>query len=191
MLKIKVTFLMLLCILTSRGQDDSLLQANHFSAGSISIQTNISTWLLGVPSLGISYKPSDRLEVMLDGAFSHWKYTKNGLPYYWRNWNISPQVRTYINADKSTYLGLQYSMGQSILSRQLSKYKGGGITIGKQYYAGKKLLIDLGISFGYLKLTDRFSYTYSNNVYYKNRSKEDLNYWGPTALSIRLSRKVN
>lgn len=182
---------MVLCALTTYSQENSPVEANHFSSGSLSIQTNIPTWLLGVPSLGISYKTSDRFEVLMDGAYSNWKYTREGLPYYWKNWNLSPQIRTYVNADRSTYLGIQYSMGQSILSTQLTKYKGGGISIGKQYYAGKKLLIDLGVTFGYLRLTDRYSYTFSNNVYYRDVTKDNSNYWGPTALSIRLSRKVN
>lgn len=182
---------MLLCITLCYAQSNSEVEPNSFSSKSLSISTNIPTWVLGIPSLGISYKVSNQFEIKIDGAFSSWEFKRNSIPHHWNFWNISPQVRSYINKDRSTYLGLQYSIGDYNMSRQQGKYEGGGLTIGKQYYAGKRMLIDLGLTFGYLRLSDRESYTYSNNIFYRNRIKGDSNYWGPTALSIRLTRKVN
>lgn len=188
--KIHFVFFLSLLVLNTHAQEVSS-EPNSFSAKSLNLRTNIPTWLMGVPSLGVSYKTSDKVEIIVDGAFSPWKYTRNGYTHYWKVSNISPEVRTYVNKDRSTYLGAQFSIGQYNISSQQGKYLGGGLTVGKQYYAGKNLLIDLGLTLGYLRFSDRASYTYHNNAFYTNRVKEDSNYWGPTSLSIKLSRKIN
>lgn len=191
MFKLYVAFCSLFITMNAYCQYDNSFQDNYFPSRSLSIRTNIPTWLIGIPSLGISYKTSERLEFNIDGAFSYWNFQRKGTPHYWRTWNISPQVRTYVNHDRSTYLGTQFSVGQYNISSQQGNYFGGGISVGKQYYAGKKLLIDLGLTLGYLRFTDRKSYTSHDNVFYTNRVTEDSNYWGPTSVSIKLSRKVN
>ena len=169
------------------GKEDQ----NSLPKYSLSLSTNLATWLLGIPSLGVSYKVSDRNELLLDGSYSHWNFQRQGRPHYWRSWNLSPQVRSYVNADRSTYLGVQFNVGEYNISSQQGKYLGGGVTVGKQYYAGKNLVIDLGLTLGYLRFRDRASYIYQNNVFYRNRVKEDSNYWGPTSVSIKLARKIN
>lgn len=189
----KTYTIFLLLIITSfkcYAQEDQS-SINSFSAKSLTLRTNIPTWFLAVPSLGIAYKISDRVEIATDGAISTWNFKRKSKSNYWKNWNISPQIRTYINTDRSTYLGVQYSVGQYNLSKEQGNYTGGGLSIGKQYYAGKNLLIDLGLTLGYLKLSDREKYIEENNTFYRIERKNDHYYWGPTALSIRLVRKVN
>lgn len=191
MLKIKLLLVGIICAMHSYAQEAYQVESNSFPSKSLSISTNVPTWLIGIPSLGIAYKPSDRSEILVDGSFSHWNFKRDNTPHYWRSWNVSPQVRRYINDDRSTYLGLQYSVGQYNISAQQGKYMGGGISFGKQYYLAKDMLIDLGLTLGYLRFRDRASYTYSNEVFYTNHKKKDSNYWGPTAVSIKLIKKIN
>lgn len=172
------------------AQDEQTF-SNSFSSNSLTFRTNIPTWFLAVPSIGVAYKISDHLEIATDAAISTWNFKRAGRSNFWRNWNVSPQVRTFINSDRSTYLGIQYSVGQYNISKEQGNYTGGGLTIGKQYYAGKKMLIDLGVTLGYLKLTEREKYIEEDNLFYRIERRSNHYYWGPTALSIRLSRKVN
>lgn len=191
MFKSYVFFLLLLFAINGSAQERMVSEADYFPAGSLSVRTNLPTWLLAVPSLGLSYKSADRLEFILDGAYSHWNFKRKGMDNYHHFWNVSPQVRTYINPSHTAYLGLQYSMGEYNMSRQQGRYMGGGLAIGKQYFAGKNLLVDIGLTLGYLQLSKRESYRQENGDFYRTQTKENTNYWGPTSLSIRFSRKIN
>lgn len=190
MLKIKILLIGILLGVNSYAQE-SPKEVNSFPSKTLSISTNIPTWLLGIPSLGISYKTSDRTEFLVDGSYSHWNFKRKGMPNYWRSWNVSPQVRRYVNADRTAYLGLQYSIGEYNISNQQGKYMGGGVSFGQQYYLAKNMLIDLGLTLGYLRFSDRASYTYSNDVFYINSLKKNSNYWGPTSLTVKLIKKIN
>ncbi|MCA5006259.1 DUF3575 domain-containing protein [Sphingobacterium bovistauri] len=191
-LKAQVLFVLLLITTHTYCQvEDNEEHQNSLTKNSLSINTNLATWIIGIPSLGVSYRVSDRNELLLDASYSRWNFERKGRPRYWRSWNFSPQFRSYVNHDRNTYVGAQFSVGQYNISSQVGKYLGGGLIIGKQYQAGKSLLIDLGLTLGYLRFRDRASYTYHNTVFYKNRVKEDSNYWGPTSVSIKLSRKIN
>lgn len=191
MFKSYVFFLLLFFAIKGYAQESVPAEPDQFSPGSFSVRSNLPTWLLAVPSLGLSYKTTDRFEFIVDGAYSHWNFKRKGMANYHNFWNISPQIRTYINHQYSTYIGLQYSMGEYNISRQQGRYVGGGLAIGKQYFAGKNLLIDIGLTLGYLKISKRESYQQENGDFYRIYSKENANYWGPTALSIRFSRKIN
>lgn len=191
MFKSYIFFLLMLCAAGGYSQENMLPEADRFSSGTLSVRSNLPTWLLAVPSLGLSYKSTDRLEFIVDGAYSHWNFKRKGMDNHHNFWNISPQIRTYINHQSSTYLGLQYSMGEYNMSRQQGRYLGGGLAIGKQYFAGKNLLIDIGLTLGYLQISKRESYQQENGDFYRIYSKENANYWGPTALAIRFSRKIN
>jgi hypothetical protein len=183
----KNVFLLLLLITTNTYCQTEKNEENKNSSPikSLSISTNIATLCLG-----ISYNVSDRNELLLDGSFSHWNFGSKDRPRYWRSWNLSPQIRSYFNEDKSTYLGAQLSLGQYNISSQQGEYIGGGIAFGKQYYVAKNLVIDLGLTLGYLSFKNRASYIYHDNTFYTNRVKDDSNYWGPTSVSIKFSRKI-
>ncbi len=192
-LHVKTYILFLLLIITNlKGfAQDQHAYKHSFPAKSLTIRTNIPTWLFLVPSLGIAYRLSDRVELAADGALSTWVYKRKEKSNYWRVWNVSPQIRTFINADHSTYMGIKYSLGRYNISREQGNYWSSGISIGKQYYAGKNLLIDLGLTLGFMKFSEREKYIQENNTFYRIENKKDNHYWGPTAVSICLARKVN
>ncbi|MVZ62194.1 DUF3575 domain-containing protein [Sphingobacterium humi] len=181
--------LFLFSVLLSLAQEQPTKASNSFPGKSFSLRTNLPTWLLAMPSLGIEYKTSDRTALIVDGVYAHWNFKRKEADRFWHFWNVAPQVRRYVNADCSTYVGLQYSMGRYNLSSQQGEYLGGGFTFGKQYYAGKNLLIDLGLSLGYLKISTRESYRQIDGEFYRNKSKQNRNYYGPTSLSVNLVRK--
>lgn len=166
-------------------------KAEHFDSGAFSLRTNLPTWFLAVPSLGMAYKPTANLELLVDATYAAWKFKRKGVQRHHNFWNISPQVRTYIGQAKSTYLGIQYSLGEYNISRQQGQFQGGGLAVGKQYFASKNLLIDIGLTLGFLQLSERENYSTIGSDTYRTKAKENVNYWGPTALSIRLSKKIN
>ena len=171
------------------AQEGYTQEATYFPKGSLSIRTNIPLWLLLTPSLGLEYKASDNLGLLVDGAWSHWDLgTQNK---YWRIWNVAPQVRRYFGEAKYNYIGVQYTMGEYNLTGSQGKYMGGGLTLGHQFDCGKNLLVDMGISLGYLYLHDKEEYERIGGHDYRTKPKSSHGYWGPTGLSVSLVWKIN
>lgn len=189
----KIGFLLIGILLgvESYGQDNESSESNDLPNKSFFITTNIPTWLIGIPSLGIAYQKSEKTEILLGGTFPFWNFKKKDEPRYWRSWSISPQFRKYINTHRDAYVGLQYQVGQYNILDNQGKYMGGGISFGKQYYFAKNMLIDLGLTLGYLRFTDRAKYIHNEDVFYIDQLKKDKNYWGPTSISVKLIKKLN
>ncbi|WP_437920263.1 DUF3575 domain-containing protein [Sphingobacterium sp. LRF_L2] len=157
----------------------------------LNLRTNIPYWFLALPNIGIEYRSRQQFAVLLDGSFAPWNFKRKGNDHYWRLWNVAPEIRYYIGSQRSTYLGLQYNMGEHNFSRQQGRFMGGGISFGKQYVAAGHLLIDIGLTIGYLRFTEQERYEQVGDILYRTKMKTDDHYWGPTNLSIRLSRKLN
>lgn len=164
-------------------------EPTYFPKGSLSLRTNTVSWLMLTPSLGAEYKATDNLGLLVDGAWSHWNLdTQNK---YWRLWNVAPQVRYYLGSLKDSYLGAQYTMGEYNLIGYQGKYMGGVLTLGHQFYCGKNLMVDLGISLGYLYLHDKEKYNHINGHDYRSGIKSSNGYWGPTGVTISFVWKIN
>jgi len=171
------------------AQEKSLDESTYFPKGSFSLRTNAVPWLMLTPNIGVEYKASDNIGLLLDGGWAHWKLnTKNK---YWRIWNVAPQMRYYSGKLKDNYIGLQYTMGEYNLSGYQGKYMGGGLTLGHQFYCGKNLMVDLGISLGYLYLHDKEEYNHINGHDYRMSGKTSHGYWGPTGATISFVWKIN
>lgn len=180
-------FLSFLCFVYSNAQENT--QDNYFPKGSISLRTNVAHWVVLTPNLGLEYKASDNAALLIEGGWARWELdTRNK---YWRVWNVSPQVRYYTGELKDNYIGLQYNMGEYNLVGNQSKYMGGGFTLGHQFYLAKNLMVDLGLSLGYLYLHDKEEYEHIDGHDYRTTSKSSHGYWGPTGLSLSFVWKIN
>ena len=179
----------LLMIAGIRGKLRSQEEPTFFPKGSLSLRSNTVSWLMLTPSLGLEYKATDNLGLLVDRAWSHWNLdTQNK---YWRLWNVAPQVRYYLGNLKDSYLGAQYTMGEYNLVGYQGKYMGGGLTLGHQFYLGKNLMADLGLSLGYLYLHDKEEYQCIDGHDYRTTPKSSHGYWGPTGLTISFVWKIN
>lgn len=172
-----------------RAQGVKPEEPTYFPKGSLSLRTNTVSWLLLAPSLGAEYKVSDNFGLLAEGSFAHWNLDSRNK--YWRLWNVSPQVRYYAGKLKNNYIGLQYMMGEYNLTGYQGKYMGGGLTLGHQFDCGKNLLVDLGLSLGYLYLHDKEEYQRINGHDYRNGSKTSNGYWGATGLTVSFVWKIN
>lgn len=184
----------LFCILLFAGLEIYAQQANqtsqtHFEKGSLALRTNTIPWLMLIPNVGFEYKASDNIGLIVDGAFSHWSL--NITNKYWHLWNVAPQVRYYIGEPKYNYLGFQYTMGEYSLTGTQGSYLGGGLTLGRQFDCGHNLLVDVGLSLGYLYLYDTEEYTRKNGINIRTKDKYSHGYWGPTSASITFVWKIN
>lgn len=157
--------------------------------GSLSLRTNVVPWAMLMPNIGVEYKASDHIGLIAEGGWTHWSL--NTPNKYWRMWNIAPQARYYFAEAKYNYIGVQYTMGEYNLTGRQGKYMGGGLTLGHQFYAGKNLMVDLGLSLGYLHLYDKEKYQRIDGHDYRDGRKTANGYWGPTGLSMTFVWKIN
>lgn len=164
-------------------------EPTYFPKGSLSLRTNTVSWLMLTPNLGIEYKASDNIGLLVDGGWAHWKL--NTQNKYWHLWNVAPQMRYYFGNLKDSYLGAQYTMGEYNLTGYQGKYMGGGLTLGHQFYLSKNLMADLGLSLGYLYLHDKEEYQRIAGHDYRATPKSSHGYWGPTGLTVSFVWKIN
>lgn len=189
-MKSNTLFILLLALsLYSYGQSSTKVLPTYSPKESISLRTNVIPWLMLTPNLGVEYKTSDHVSLIVDGGWAHWSL--NTQNKYWRIWNLAPQARYYIGASKYNYIGAQYTMGEYNLTGNQGKYMGGGLTIGHQFYASKNLMVDLGFSLGYLHLYDKEKYQRIGGVDYRDGKKTANGYWGPTGISMTFVWKIN
>lgn len=184
-----ILFFLLFPCLCSYGQGNTESLPTYFPKSSFGIRTNAVSWMMLMPNIGIEYKTDDHIGLLIDGGWAHWNL--NARSRYWRMWNIAPQTRYYFGENKYNYIGAQYTMGEYNFTGQQGKYLGGGLTLGHQFYAGKNLMVDLGLSLGYLYLYDKEEYKRISGVNYRYRQKASNGYWGPTALSVSFVWKIN
>ncbi len=185
---------LLLCFHTASAQNEA---NNHpegntmpaFSKGSVSLRTHVLPWTFLIANAGVEYKPTESVGLLVDGAFTHFDAGKNKL--FWRLWHVSPQLRLYTGAQKAFYGGAAYIIGEYNYSGRQGNYQGGGLALGKQWYCNKNLLVDTGITLGYLHLYNREKYMSVENTYYRQESLKERNYWGPVGATIALVWKIN
>ncbi|MDU1891997.1 MAG: DUF3575 domain-containing protein [Dysgonomonas sp.] len=180
--------LFFVCII-SYAQETKQSSAAYLPKGSFSLRSNTVPWLLLVPNAGFEYKVSDNLGLIVDGAFARWSL--NTTNKYWHIWNVAPQVRYYMGKAKNSYMGGQYTMGDYNLTGSQGSYMGGGLTLGHQFDCGHNLLVDLGLSLGYLYLYDKEEYTRINGENVRDGSKTSNGYWGLTGLNVTFIWKIN
>lgn len=188
---VKKIKLLILGISLSFSSMAQLPLSDSFPKGSLSLRTNIPSLVLLIPSIGMEYKTSDQFALILDGGYSHWNFKRNDKDNYWRHWYLQPQIRKYVNPNKDAYIGLQGIIGEYNISTEQGRYTGGGFAFGKQYYAGKKLLIDIGLTLGYMRISHLDKMMQSDGQFYRTDAPKAHDYFGPTSISITLQRKVN
>lgn len=182
-------FVFLFAFLYSHGQTGTGSLPTYFPKGSVNVRVNTISWLVLTPSLGVEYKTSDRVGVLVDGGWSRWSLdTPNK---YWRIWYVAPQARYYAGRSVDTYLGVQGVMGEYNVKGRQGSYAGGSLTFGRQFTLSKRVLVDLGLSVGGLHFYKREKYRRVDGTDYLEEPLASTTYWGPTSLTMAFVWKIN
>ncbi|GHT55772.1 hypothetical protein AGMMS49982_22020 [Bacteroidia bacterium] len=128
-----------------------------------------------------------RLGILVNVAVAPWDLDEKQR----RLWYIAPQVRYYLGAALRMYAGVEYSAGQYCVantSGEQGDFWSVGLAAGYQFSLSRSLLLDLGMTLGYMEFYNKKYFTYSEGYHYETHpALKDYGWWkGPTAVSISL-----
>ena len=155
-----------------------------------SLRANLLRWATLTPDLGIEWRISPSVGVMVNGSWTSWTWNDNARRY--ALWEVMPEVRWYLGGQKAWYVGAMFKAGQfnykfSGTGRQ-GDLLGGGITGGYQLKLNKALALDFTLGLGYLNAdTERYDVIDGVRV----RSNSETKHWiGPINAGVTLVWKL-
>ena len=93
-------------------------EAERLSAGkagdadsyTLSLRANLLRWATLTPDLGIEWRISPSVGVMVNGSWTSWTWNDNARRY--ALWEVMPEVRWYLGEKKAWYVGAMFKAGQ-------------------------------------------------------------------------------
>lgn len=182
----------------SLAAEQSKAEAERLSAGkaedadsyTLSLRANLLRWATLTPDLGIEWRISPSVGVMVNGSWTSWTWNDNARRY--ALWEVMPEVRWYLGEKKAWYVGAMFKAGQfnykfSGTGRQ-GDLLGGGITGGYQLKLTEALSMDFTLGLGYLNAdTERYDVIDGVRV----RSGNETKHWiGPVNAGVTLVWKL-
>ena len=150
------------------------------------LRANLLRWATLTPDLGIEWRISPSVGIMVNGSWTSWTWNDNARRY--ALWEVAPEVRWYLGEKKAWYVGAMFKAGQfnykfSGTGRQ-GDLLGGGITGGYQLRLNKALALDFTLGLGYLNAdTERYDVIDGVRV----RSGNGTKHWiGPINTGVTL-----
>ena len=156
-----------------------------------SLRANLLRWATLTPDLGIEWRISRHVGILVNGTWTSWSWSDKDRRY--TLWKVSPEVRYYIGLENRGYLGAMYHTGDfnyklGATGRQ-GDYQGGGITGGYLLSLNRRLSLDFHAGIGYTHAEyDKYRVTDGVRLRGESRTK---NYWGVNQLGITLVWLVN
>ena len=157
---------------------------------SLSFRANLLRWATLTPDLGLEWRISPSVGIMVNGSWTSWTWNDNARRY--ALWEVMPEVRWYLGEKKAWYVGAMFKAGQfnykfSSTGRQ-GDLLGGGITGGYQLRLNKALALDFTLGLGYLNAdTERYDVIDGVRV----RSGNETKHWiGPVNAGVTLVWKL-
>ena len=153
----------------------------------LSLRANLLRWATLTPDLGIEWRISPSVGIMVNGSWTSWTWNDNARRY--ALWEVAPEVRWYLGEKKAWYVGAMFKAGQfnykfSGTGRQ-GDLLGGGITGGYQLRLNKALALDFTLGLGYLN-ADTEKYDVIDGV--RVRSGNGTKHWiGPVNAGVTFS----
>ena len=173
-------------------------EAERLSAGksedadsyTLSLRANLLRWATLTPDLGLEWRISPSVGVMVNGSWTSWTWNDKARRY--ALWEVAPEVRWYLGGQKAWYVGAMFKAGQfnykfSGTGRQ-GDLLGGGITGGYQLRLNKALALDFTLGLGYLN-ADYEKYEVIDGVRVR-RGSETKNWIGPINAGVTLVWKL-
>ena len=182
----------------SLAAEQAKAEAERLSAGkaedadsyTLSLRANLLRWATLTPDLGIEWRISPSVGIMVNGSWTSWTWQDNARRY--ALWEVAPEVRWYLGEKKAWYVGAMFKAGQfnykfSGTGRQ-GDLLGGGITGGYQLRLNKALALDFTLGLGYLNAdTERYDVIDGVRV----RSGNETKHWiGPVNAGVTLVWKI-
>ena len=158
--------------------------------GSVSLRANLLRWATLTPDLGIEWRISQSVGIMVNGSWTSWTWNDNACRY--ALWEVMPEVRWYLGEKKAWYVGAMFKAGE--FNYKLSgtgkqgDLMGGGITGGYQLRLNKALNLDFNLGLGYLN-ADFEKYEVIDGVRVR-RGNETKDWWGPINAGVTLVWKL-
>ena len=155
----------------------------------LSLRANLLRWATLTPDLGIEWRISPSVGIMVNGSWTSWTWNDNARRY--ALWEVMPEVRWYLGEKKAWYVGAlfagQFNYKFSGTGRQ-GDLLGGGITGGYQLRLNKALALDFTLGLGYLNAdTERYDVIDGVRV----RSGNETKHWiGPVNAGVTLVWKL-
>ena len=156
----------------------------------LSLRANLLRWATLTPDLGLEWRISPSVGIMVNGSWTSWTWNDNARRY--ALWEVAPEVRWYLGEKKAWYVGAMFKAGQfnykfSGTGRQ-GDLLGGGITGGYQLRLNKALALDFTLGLGYLNAdTERYDVIDGVRV----RSGNETRHWiGPINAGVTLVWKI-
>ena len=152
----------------------------------LALRANLLRWATLTPDLGLEWRISDRWSVGVNGSWTSWSWNDKERRY--ALWEVAPEVRYYMGAQRRGYLGVMFKAGAfnykfSETGRQ-GDLVGGGLTGGYILPVGKRLALDFSLGLGYLN-ADYEKYKVIDGVRVRQGS-ETKDWWGPVHAGITL-----
>lgn len=152
----------------------------------LSLRANLLRWATLTPDLGVEWHISDRWSLGVGGSWTSWSWSDKDRRY--ALWEVAPEVRYYMGAQRRSYLGAMFKAGAfnyklSETGRQ-GDILGGGLTGGYILPLGKRLALDFSLGLGCLH-ADYEKYRVIDGVRVRQGS-ETRNWWGPVHAGISL-----
>lgn len=152
----------------------------------LDLRTNLLRWATLTPDLGVEWHISDRWSLGVGGSWTSWSWSDKDRRY--ALWEVAPEVRYYMGAQRRGYLGAMFKAGAfnyklSETGRQ-GDLVGGGLTGGYILPLGKRLALDFSLGLGCLH-ADCEKYRVIDGVRVRQGS-ETRNWWGPVHAGISL-----
>ena len=93
-------------------------EAERLSAGkagdadsyTLSLRANLLRWATLTPDLGIEWRISPSVGIMVNGSWTSWTWQDNARRY--ALWEVMPEVRWYLGEKKAWYVGAMFKAGQ-------------------------------------------------------------------------------
>lgn len=156
----------------------------------LSLRANLLRWATLAPDLGIEWRISPSVGIMVNGSWTSWTWQDNARRY--ALWEVMPEVRWYLGDARRWYVGAMFKAGQfnykfSGTGRQ-GDLLGGGITGGYQLRLTEALSMDFSLGLGYLNAdTERYDVIDGVRV----RSGNETKHWiGPVNAGVTLVWKL-
>ena len=156
----------------------------------LSLRVNLLRWATLTPDLGIEWRISPSVGIMVNGSWTSWTWQDNARRY--ALWEVMPEVRWYLGDARRWYVGAMFKAGQfnyklSDTGRQ-GDLLGGGITGGYQLHLTKALSMDFSLGLGYLN-ADTEKYDVIDGV--RVRGGNETKHWvGPINAGVTLVWKI-
>ena len=156
----------------------------------LSLRANLLRWATLTPDLGIEWRISPSVGIMVNGSWMSWTWQDNARRY--ALWEVMPEVRWYLGEKKAWYVGAMFKAGEfnyklSTTGKQ-GDLMGGGITGGYQLRLTGALSMDFSLGLGYLN-ADTEKYDVIDGV--RVRGGNETKHWiGPVNAGVTLVWKI-